>query len=204
MRDIVLSVTMEDEVNISNELRNHVLKEHKSQCYYCDIPLKTQFEIHQEGGKGYPACSFCYHALHLDKILSKNPGSIALFPEVPQVWINHIVRALHYLKEEGDQDLKDNMDIFSSVIKERIASASVYYAKNVDDISILSQFLYSLPATEYEKRSQGLFGLRFIPNPENYANDFAEWSSFLNQYHPSQWDFFVKRIKDNNKNVIKD
>jgi len=26
----------------------------------------------------------------------------------------------------------------------------------------------------------------------------------LNQYHPSQWDFFVKRIKDNNKNVIKD
>lgn len=203
MRDIVLSVTIEEEIHISNELKNHVLKEHNHKCYYCDIPLKTQFEIHQENGKGFPACSFCYHALHLDKIMSKAPGDIALFPEVSQVWINHIVRSLHYLKEEGDSDLKDNMNIFTNVIKERISAANVYYSKNVSDIGILSQFLYSLPMDKYKQRNEGLFGLRFIPNPDNYKEDFAEWSSFLSNYHPNNWSSFIERIKEKNKSIIK-
>ena len=204
MKDIVLSVTIGEEIQISNVLKQNVLKQYGSKCYFCDIPLRTQFEVHQDNGKGFPACSFCYHSMHLDKILSKNPGSIALFPEVTQVWINHVIRALHYLKEEGDDDIKNNMNIFSNVIKERINAASVYYAKNVSDIGILSQFLYSLSKEQYEKRHDGLFGLRFIPNPDNYKEDFAEWSSFLQNYHPSQWESFINTIKSKNKNIIKD
>lgn len=203
MRDIILSVTIDEEVHISNELKKSILEQHRSHCHYCDIPLKTQFEIHQEKGQGFPACSFCYHALHLDKIISKDPGSIALFPEIPQVWINHIIRSLHYLEQEGDNDLKDNMNIFNNVIKERISAASVYYAKNVNNISILSQYLYSLPKEKYDLRNEGLFGLRFIPNPENYKEDFEEWSSFLSKYHPSNWNSFIEEIRQRNKNVIK-
>lgn len=197
MKKIILSVTKEDESilsNINEHAKLKLVKKNNGKCAACDINITDYSYLHVEEGKIIPLCSLCYFPLHLDKVISKNPGNIILLPELSQIELNATLRAMEYIKIKKEEyiDFADDIDIIEVLLKERSDMADTYYSTGISNVSLLGQVLFSFDDNDYKQRELGLYGLRLMHNMKNHEKEMKSWDLELAKYKPETWKEMIK------------
>lgn len=197
MKKIILSVTKEDESilsNINEQSKLKLVKKNNGKCSACGINITDYSYLHVEEGKIIPLCSLCYFPLHLDKVISKNPGNIILLPELSQIELNATLRAMEYIKikKEDYIDFADDIDIIEVLLKERSDMADTYYSTGISNVSLLGQVLFSFDDNDYKQRELGLYGLRLMHNMKNHEKEMKSWDLELAKYKPETWKEMIK------------
>lgn len=204
MKKIILSVTKEDDSSVyslSEQNKSKIVKKYKSKCAACHINISDYHHIHVENSQFIPLCGLCYYPLHLDKIITKNPGSIILLPEIDQIQLNSILRAMEFvkLKKEDYEEVADAIDIIEVLLKERADMADTYYSSGVSNVNLVSQVLFSFSDDDYKVRETGLFGLRLMHNMDNFEKEMKFWELELAKYKPEKWKDFIKKVAESQK-----
>lgn len=197
MKKIILSVTKEDESilsNINDAAKTKLVKKHNGSCAACSINITDYSYLHIENNKVIPLCSLCYFPLHLDKVVSKNPGNIILLPEMSQIELNSTLRAMEYIKLKKDDyiDIADDIAIIEVLLKERSDMADTYYSTGISNVSLLGQVLFSFDDNDYNQREIGLYGLRLMHNMKNHEKEMKSWDLELSKYKPENWKEMIK------------
>lgn len=197
MKKIILSVTKEDEsvlANINEQAKLKIVKRNKGCCAACGINIIDYSYLHVEDGKIIPLCSLCYFPLHLDKVISKDPGNIILLPEMSQIELNATLRAMEYIKIKKDEymEIADDIDIIEVLLKERSDMADTYYSTGISNVSLLGQVMFSFDDNDYKQREIGLYGLRLMHNMKNHEKEMKSWELELSKYKPEKWKEMIK------------
>lgn len=212
MKKIILSVTKNESSNITdlseaNKLK--LIKKNNGKCHACGIDVSVYNHFHEEDNKIYALCPLCYYPLHLDKIISKNPGQIILLPEMSQIELNATLRAIEYIKikraEFIDQkkddyaEVADAIEIIEVLLKERSDMADTYYSQGISNINLLGQVLFSFTDEDYAKRETGLYGLKLMHNMENFGREMKAWETELSKYKPEVWKKMIEKVAKSQK-----
>lgn len=204
MNKIILSVTKEDESvlgNLTEQNKLKIVKSAKGRCVACGVNIMDYHHFHVEENKIIPLCSLCYFPLHLDKIISKNPGNLILLPELSQIELNATLRAMEYIKIKKDDyiEVADAIDIIEVLLKERADMADTYYSNGISNVNLLGQVLFSLTDENYKQREIGLYGIRLMHNMENFEREMKSWELELSKYKPETWKDMIKKFAENSK-----
>lgn len=209
MDKLILSVTKNESRNfieLNEATKNKILQKHDSKCSACNISLPSHAHFHEEGSKIIPLCVLCYYPLHVDRIVSREPGKVILLPEMSQIELNATLRAMEYIrlksydiqadKHNEFTEIADAVEIIEVLFKDRAEMAEGFYAEGISNVNLLSQVLCSLSDEDYAKRETGLYGLRFMHNMSIYGNEMQSWESQLSKFKPAAWRSLVKKISE--------
>ncbi len=210
MKKIILSVTKnQNTTELTEANKSKIVKKHNNKCHACGIDISIHNHFHEEDNKIYALCPLCYYPLHLDKIITKNPGQIILLPELSQIELNATLRAIEYIKikrsEFIDQkkddyaEVSDAIEIIEVLLKERADMADTYYSQGISNINLLGQVLFSFSDEDYDRRETGLYGLRLMHNMENYSKEMKVWDSELSKYKPEVWKKMIEKVAQSQK-----
>lgn len=201
MNKVILSVTKEDEsviFNLNEQMKSKIVKKQNNKCAACNISVLDYSIFHFENNKVLALCPLCYYPLHLDKIVSKNPGDIILLPELSQIELNATLRAMEYIKLNKEEylEVSDAIDIIEVLLKERADMADTYYSSGISNVNLLGQVLFSLSDESYKNRETGLYGIRLMHNMENYEKEMKSWDSELSKYKPETWKSMIRKFAE--------
>jgi len=196
MNKILLSVTKGIEKDINEATRTKALKKNKESCAACGINISDYHHFHEENNKVTALCPLCYYPMHLDKIVAKNPGQIILLPEMSQIELNAMLRAMEYIKmqKENYVEVAEAIEIVDVLLKERADMADTYYSGGISNVNLLSQVLFAFTDEEYNKREIGLYGLRLMHNMDTFQREMKSWEPTLAKFKPEGWKSMIKKI----------
>jgi hypothetical protein len=198
MKKIVLSITRDEFKILPEKAKLKLLNKNNNKCTSCSIDIDNNIaHYHTEGKLSYPLCSLCYYPLHLERLTGKDPGKIIMFEELTQVELNSLLRAIYFIKnyQSENEEAVDAVEIIETVLKERTEMADVYYASGVSNIDLIVQKLYGCSEEDYNKRENGLYALRWMPNVDNFKKDMDFWAakSFA-KYTPNNWQKLILSV----------
>lgn len=195
---MILSITRGDDYTVPEKAKLKVLKKYDYKCSCCKIEVNEKIAMyHMENKTVFPLCSLCYYPLHLERLIGKDPGKIILMGELSQIELNSLLRSMEFIKfnKERYEEAADSVEIIETVLKERAEMADVYYAQGISNVDLLVQKLYACSDEDYEKRENGLFGLRWFPNMNNFKKDMEFWNEkSFKKYYPENWKKLILTV----------
>lgn len=176
--------------------------EKEKKCYFCGVNIEKHSHIHQQENNIVKSCSLCFYTEHLDSFNALDKGTIILMPELSQVELFSLVRMIWFLnKLEEDPDNEKYEEIFDSAnnmynfIKNRSEFATTYYANNIDNLDMLTNFLYSIDDEKYNKRELGLKHLRWLPSKQSFDIEIDYWiEEEYKRYNPKNFKELIKKV----------
>jgi hypothetical protein len=212
MKKIILSVTKNESdslAELSEANKAKLVKKNNGKCQACGIDVTLYNHFHEEDNKIHVLCPLCYYPLHLDKIVTKNPGQIILLPEMSQIELNATLRAMEYIKlkraeyieQKKDEyaEVADAIEIIEVLLKERMDMADTYYSQGISNINLLGQVLFSFSDEDYAKRETGLYGLKLMHNMDNFGREMKAWEESLSKYKPEVWKKMIEKVAKSQK-----
>ena len=198
MNKLILSVTKSPEKDITEAIKIKILKKTNHCCSACGIDIADYHHFHEDDNKVVALCALCYYPLHLDKIVAKNPGQIILLPEMSQIELNAMLRAMEYIKMQKEEytEVSEAIEIVEVLLRERADMAETYYIGGISNVNLLSQVLFSFSDEDYAKRETGLYGLKLMHFMENYQKDMKSWDKSLTKYKPESWKKMIKQFAE--------
>lgn len=179
--------------------KSNLAKKQKHKCHFCSVKLTKKSFLLEEGVNKAVACNVCMHVRCLERLPNNNEGRIIMMPEISQVEIISLVRAMHYLKlmSNGVEDEMDSLNLIEEEFIERAEIANHYYSNGISDPVIMIQLLLSLhkeDEEEYKKRELALFGLRWVPNISYYKEEESILKEDYQKYNPKNWNKLIKSV----------
>lgn len=201
MNKILLSVSKGIEKEITEVIKAKVLKKTNNCCSACGIGIVDYNHFHEEDNKLSALCPLCYFPMHIDKIVAKNPGQIILLPEMTQIEVNAMLRAMAYINihKEDYMEVSEAVEIVDVLFKERADLADTYYSNGISNVNLLSQVLFAFTDEDYNQREKGLYGLRLMHNMDNYSKEMKSWDKELSKFTPDTWKGLIKKFADSAK-----
>ena len=99
------------------------------------------------------------------------------------------------MKKDKYEEIVDSIEIIETVLAERSEMADVYFASGVSNVDLIVQKLYSCSDEDYDKRENGLFGLRWMPNLKGFKKDMDYWSEKeFEKYSPEKWRSLILKV----------
>jgi hypothetical protein len=195
-----LSLSVNTTILYDSKLEKKLKKEQKDRCYFCSVSLSKDLYILKEGVKNCVSCKICMHTKCMEKIPSSSEGRIIMMPEISQVEIISLARAIHYLKlmSKDIEDEIDSLNLIEEEFAERGEIANHYYSSGIADPVILIQLLLSLDEADYKKRDLALFGLRWLPNISYYKEEEVILKEEYKKYSPKNWNKLIKSVVNKN------
>jgi intracellular multiplication protein IcmJ len=134
----------------------------KYTCQCCGFRSEQYQNVAPLGGRLAVVCPFCDACLALDKAGQTGAGALVWLPEISQVDLNHLMRAIYVAKAEKGSSLAaaatralDALTARRAEVKRRIGSD--------DPLLLATVFFESLNEAEYKARDAKLEGVRFMP-----------------------------------------
>lgn len=195
-------------------VRKQVLKAENFACRYCGFVSHKYQEVHHiddnhqnnDPQNLITVCPLCHQVFHLGFAAARGAGFIAVIPELSQVEVNRIARAMILAQaipiERNNKDAKKQLESLyaqfehrgQSLINRMIHSDDDQPSKNVS--SDLANALLECSDQAYAKRGHLLKHLRLVPTPASMndaqikyytGNHIETRKSNLNRYVISTW-----------------
>jgi hypothetical protein len=191
-----LSLSVNTTIIYDSKLEQKLKKHQKGRCYFCSVTLSKELYVLKEGVEKCLSCKICMHTKCMEKIPSSSEGRIIMMPEVSQIEIISLARAIHYLKmmSKDIEDEVDSLNLIEEEFTERGEIANHYYSAGIADPVILIQLLLSLDEEDYKKRDLVLFGLRWLPNISYYKEEEIILKEEYKKYNPKNWNKLIKSV----------
>lgn len=149
--------------------RNRVLERDGHACRYCGFVSKKYQEIQFLSGNYRDvsdenlatACVFCHQCLNLDRAGAMNSGTLIYCPEIDQVTLHHLARAL-YVARRTQGPMADAARMGMNALLSRKDEAIVRIGTDSPRLlAAVMRELLEMPA--YKRRAEVLEGIRLMP-----------------------------------------
>ena len=171
--------------SLAPELRNKIFARDNNTCRCCGFHSKKYQEILFLNGDVTDTspknlatvCIFCHQCFHLDEVSTMRSGVLLWLPEVSQVQLHHIARAIYVARisqgaaADAARKALDTLMERREEVKKRI---------KVDDPYILAMVLKDyLSMGQYKMRAKKLEGVRLFPLDRRIIKEAAlEFNQF--------------------------
>jgi len=199
-------------------VRNRVLERDQYACRYCGFAAKKYQEIHFLSGNYkdisdqnlVTACIFCYQCLNLDRAGAMNSGTLIFAPEIDQVTLHHLARAI-YVARRTQGPMADSARMAMNALLSRKDEAIVRLGS--DSPRLLAAVMRELlDPNAYKRRIAVLEGIRLMPldkrliKEEDFEFDqfpqiLAFWRSTNGPYGktlPPTWPAMLQSVMEKN------
>lgn len=203
--DLTLSVTRFSLQSPSDSERKQILADQKGRCKTCQIDIRKHNRINKdsEDGESYAQCPVCFYSQHLEMLPDSFAGRIIMMPDVSQLELIVLSRTIAMYKKLNGEDYSDEVDnseLIKMLIEESYTQAETYYAPGASEVDLVAQVLSNQSEEDYAKRSEGLYGLRWIPDYSFFDDEVEYWyktmfESKKSPYHPSKWEDMSNKIR---------
>lgn len=197
---IKMILSVKTKILKDEKIKSQLIKSQKGKCGFCKVTIDENAYILNERSNNLLVCKICMNARCLERLPNNGEGIIIMMPEISQVEIISLVRAIHYLKDmsEGAEDEMDSLNLIEEEFIERAEIANHFYSSGISDPVILIQLLLSLDEDDYKKRELALFGLRWVPNMNSYAENELILKEEYQKYNPKNWNKLIKSVISKN------
>jgi len=139
-----------------------ILKKDDYSCRFCGFrSLQYQRVIPFEGGH-VTSCSFCEQAMMLERAGMMGSGVLIWLPEISQIELNHIVRAIHIARVGTDTKLAAAAERAFNALLARKTDAKKRLGSE-DPLLLCTVLRENLDNKDREKALPKLDGLRLLP-----------------------------------------
>lgn len=205
MEDIKLSVSRIFIKAPDDEKKAKILESQNHVCKFCGIDIKKHGRFHSEDGVNFVGlCSVCFYSQHLEAMPPQKSGQIVMLSNITQLELIHLSRFIEYIKkldlDEYSEDI-DSVSVIRYLLAEGENHAESYYTDGASDVELIAQMLSNQTDEVYEKRYEGLYNMRWLPNYEYFKEEIDYWfevemNSESSPYHPSKWESMAQQIKE--------
>jgi hypothetical protein len=185
------------ENDASKNNMERLIKEQKSCCSVCGSNIDKHARMIPSLPEVGAVCSICYYSQCLNKISHIDKGKIMLMPYMSQTEINQIFRVMWYIENEQEeyQEEYELVNIVHELFNQASNMANIYYSSGVSNVDLFIQLMFSLGEKEYNLRSTGCYGLRWIPNKNIFKEEISHWSDTdFKKYPIDDWKSILQDL----------
>lgn len=167
-------------------VRKEVLDRDNCTCYYCGFKSERHQEIHHldHNHENFAlnnlttVCPLCHQVFHLSTVGDTGGGSIIWLPEISQVDINNLCRAIFIALKSGQDEWVNTAKSLYVSLESRKHFVSNALGNDAINPMTLAQSLLKMPK-EYveEKSSEFLAPLRLLPSVTRFDIQVDYWAS---------------------------
>lgn len=205
--DLKVSVTRLFIEEASESEKKEALKNQNSLCKTCGIDIKKYAKYEQVSNKDgkievFALCSVCHSSQHIEELPPESSGKMVMLSEISQVEVIALSRMIALIKKL-DADAYDG-DIESAAMVYMLMEANkeqseIYFATGASDVELVAQMLSNQDDDFYERREEGLFNLRWLPDYTYFEKEINYWFETLmkdtkGQYHPDGWESLKNKL----------
>jgi len=208
VENIKLSVTRKFIDLPSESIQKKTIKEQDSKCAFCNIDIKKHAKIHSEKENDYKAlCTICYHSQHIEILNGETDGTIIMLGDLSQLELIILSRTIEMIKRLDPEEFAEDIDssiVIRMLLEEGSNNAETYFAEGSSDIELVAQALSNQTDSEYEKREDGLYTMKWLPNYDSFKTELDYWFETLMKdesslYNPSKWESMMQKMKQKKK-----
>lgn len=194
------------DVGFSN-VRTDVLQRDNYTCRFCGFRAAKYQEVHHQDDDHHnndrenllTICTLCHQCHHLGMCGMRNGGFLAPIPELTQVEVNHIVRAIHVTDLIATSNDRDKLkSLFASFrfrgddYVKRLFGGEI---SMLEFASLLSDPRF-LTDDMYEKRSEVLSPLRLVASKDAFHSGQLEYYAANNRslFLPDNWTPLTRQL----------
>lgn len=207
MDNIYISVTRTFFKELTEKESLKIVSDQKGKCKFCNTDINKFWKVHALSDTDHIAlCTICYKSQHLEELDSEKDGSIIMIKDLNQIELIDLSRTIELVKRLDVEKFSEDIDlsiVIRSLLEEGANNSDLYYAAESSDISLISQILTNLTDEDYEKRSDGLYTMKWLPNYDSFKDEIDYLYDKImkdekSKYHPSKWESMFQKF--NNKN----
>ena len=204
----------EGESPLSPEIRQKILERDNHTCRMCGFESKKYQDVHFVDGDHSnlqmdnlaTSCIFCHQCFDLDKVAEMRSGVLVWLPEIEQIDLHHIARAIYVARISQGSMAETAKSALETIMNRREEAKKRLHT---DDPYVLAMVMRDfLGPRQYAMRDKKLEGVRLFPldrriikEGELEFNQFpqilAYWRSKDGPFGgkvPSQWKNFYAQI----------
>lgn len=172
-----------------HEVRPQVLERDDKTCGYCGFRAEKYQEVHHlDDNHGnnklsnlVTACCLCHQCFHLGLAGVRRSGIIIWAPELEQVEINNIVRAIFVAVTNGGEHVESARNLYDS-LESRYAIVEKELGTGASNPSSVGQAFLEMTPEQYETRGDRLGGLRLLAKLQCFGTQVAFWKGDTSAY----------------------
>lgn len=186
------------------EWRPKILERDKYTCQFCGFKAPKWQEIHHlnddhndfSQGNLVTACAFCHQCVHLGVAGSTGGGEVIWLPELTQIELNHLARALFVALRDEKSKVHSAAHGLHGSLKSRGIFMEQHFAAGASDPGSLGQVFLKMKKDEYEGRASFLKNIRLLPQPARFEPQIKYWAeSVYRDLSPESWERLVDKTK---------
>lgn len=183
-----------------SHLRQSVLVRDEHTCRFCgfhsskfmDMVARDSNPYHLNQENMVTACPFCRATLNAGTSGNEEMGQIIYLPQMTQAQLNWLVHAIAL----GHQ-IKGRTTSTSTVLLEELQQLSKVsesiWGEGISSPTALTGIFHSLSSQHFRHRNQLFYGLRFLPDLDQYKREIDYW--YQTSYQKMTRDQFAKIYK---------
>ena len=213
MSDLILSATRaswqipahhgteQDAAASMKEARPKVLARDDYTCKFCGFKAQKWQEVHHIDDDHTnmslsnleTACAFCHQCFHLGLAGSTAGGMLIWLPEMTQVELNHLSRALFVAMRDDKSKVYAAASGLYMSLESRGVFMEQHFAAGASDPGILGQAFLKMKPDIYEKREGFLKNIRLLPQRSRFEAQVKYWSEIVfRDLPPETWERLIQ------------
>ena len=167
------------------DAKNAAMTAQDSTCQFCSFRTPKYQDIIFKNGNGHDltpenllvACIFCHQCFHLEQITAMNSGVLIYLPEMSQMQLHHLTRAI-YIARRTQGPVADAARAALTSLMGRKEEAKKRLG--TDQPSVLAAVMQDLmDSKQYRQRNKRLEGIRLMPLDKRIViDDDMEFDQF--------------------------
>jgi intracellular multiplication protein IcmJ len=213
MKELILSATRaswqipahhgteQDGAAAMKEVRPKVLARDDFTCIFCQFKAHKWQEVHHlDDDHGnltlsnlVTACAFCHQCFHLGLAGSTAGGQLIWLPEMTQVELNHLARALFVAMRDDKSKVYAAASGLYMSLESRGVFMEQHFAAGASDPGILGQAFLKMKSEMYENRADFLRNIRLLPQRSRFEAQVKYWSEVVfRDLPPESWERLIQ------------
>lgn len=193
--------TEQDGAPAMKEVRPKVLARDDYICQFCGFRAHQWQEVHHLDDDHNnmtmsnlsTACAFCHQCFHLGLAGSTAGGQLIWLPEISQVELNHLARALFVAMRDDKGKVYAAASGLYMSLESRGVFMEQHFAAGASDPGILGQAFLKMKPDLYAGRADFLRNIRLLPQRSRFEVQVKYWSEkVFHDVPPESWERLIR------------
>lgn len=193
--------TEQDGAEAMKSARPKVLERDKHTCRFCGFKAQKWQEVHHINDDHTnltlsnlaTACAFCHQCFHLGLAGSTAGGSLIWLPEMSQIELNHLCRALFVAMMDDKGKVYAAASGLYMSLESRGVFMEQHFAAGASDPGVMGQAFLKMKPEAYLKRADFLKNIRLLPHRSRFEPQVKYWAEVVfRDLPPETWDRLIQ------------
>lgn len=193
--------TEQDAAESMKDARAKVLARDDYTCKFCSFKAKKWQEVHHINDDHSnmslsnlaTACSFCHQCFHLGLAGSTAGGMLIWLPEMTQIELNHLSRALFVAMRDDKSKVYAAASGLYMSLESRGVFMEQHFAAGASDPGVLGQAFLKMKPDTYKDRGSFLKNIRLLPQRSRFEPQVKYWAEVVfRDLQPESWERLIE------------